>query len=206
MQQVHTIFSFASDDNFLKNDIRVKPDLDGLGALGDAGWYCVRGILLAADFELPKTVTALPGAVLNDAGVILSCGSALKWEDGRVATFQCSFLSHLTMDITAIGTMGTLHVNDFIIPFQEKEAYFFLASKSGFNELVTGWEGKPTKHIVSTDLPQEAWMVREFSRLVGEVKKGSKPEKKWPTISRKTQLVLDAVKASIEKGFQPVEL
>jgi len=33
-----------------------------------------------------------------------------------------------------------------------------------------------------------------------------KPEKKWPEITRKTQLVLDAVKASIEKGFKPVEI
>ncbi|KAF3447343.1 hypothetical protein FNV43_RR12529 [Rhamnella rubrinervis] len=206
LKSVHTISSFTGDDDFLKNDIRVKPGLDGLGALGDTGWYCTRGILWAANYELPKTVIALPGAVLNEAGVILSCGSSLQWVDGKVATFQCSFLSNLTMDITAIGTKGTLHVNDFIIPFQEKEAHFSSASKSWFNDLVTGWEPTPSKQIVVSDLPQEAQMVREFSRLVGEIKKGSKPEMKWPTISRKTQLVLDAVKASIENGFQPVEL
>ncbi len=50
-------------------------------------------------------------------------------------------------------------------------------------------------------------MVREFARLVENIKvKGLKPEKKWPTISTKTQLVLDAVKASIERGFEPVEV
>lgn len=50
-------------------------------------------------------------------------------------------------------------------------------------------------------------MVREFSRLVGDIKRnGQKPEKKWPTLSRKTQLILDAVKASIEKGFEPIEV
>jgi hypothetical protein len=50
-------------------------------------------------------------------------------------------------------------------------------------------------------------MVSEFSRLVAEIKfKNSKPEKKWPAISRKTQLVLDAVKASIDKGFQPIQI
>ena len=115
---------------------------------------------MGCNWELPKTVTALPGAVLNEAGVILSCGSSLQWADGKVATFHCSFLSHLTMDITAIGTKGTLHANDFIIPFQEKEAYFSSASKSWFNELVTGWEGTPSKQIVITDLPQEVQMVR----------------------------------------------
>ena len=34
---------------------------------------------------------------------------------------------------------------------------------------------------------------------------GLKPEKKWPTMCRKTQLVVDAVKASIERGFEAVE-
>ena len=92
--QVHSTFSFAADSDFLNNDIRVKPDLDSLGALGDAGWYCTRSILWAADYELPKTVVAHPKPVTNDAGVILSCGSSLIWEDGRVATFHCSFVAH----------------------------------------------------------------------------------------------------------------
>lgn len=156
---------------------------------------------------MPKTVVALRGPVLNVAGVILSCGASLHWEDGKVATFHCSFLSNLTMDITAVGTKGTLHLHDFVIPFQEKEASFSAGSESWFNELVTAWVPQPSKHTIATDLPQEALMVREFARLVENVKvKGLKPEKKWPIISRKTQLVLDAVKASIERGFEPVEV
>ncbi|KAF2291042.1 hypothetical protein GH714_019292 [Hevea brasiliensis] len=47
---------------------------DGLGALGDTGWYSIRAILWATDYELPKTVIALRGPVLNEAGVILACG------------------------------------------------------------------------------------------------------------------------------------
>ena len=188
-------------------NIRVKPDLDALGALGDAGWYCIRSILLAANYELPKTAIALRGAVLNEAGVILSCGASLYWEDGKSATFHCSFLSNLTMDITAIGTKGSLHVHDYIIPFQEKEASFSAGTETGFDELVTGWVPQPNKHTINTDLPQGALLVREFARLVGTIKfNGSRPEKKWPTISRKTQLVLDAVKASIERGFEPIQI
>ncbi|KAI9098502.1 hypothetical protein K1719_025127 [Acacia pycnantha] len=176
LQKVHTMFTFGADPDFLKNDIRVKPDLDALGSLGDAG-------------------------------VILSCGASLYWEDGKVATFHCSFLGNLTMDITAIGTKGSLHVHDFVIPYQEKEASFFAVSEAGFNDLVTGWTKEPSKHIVTTELPQEALMVREFSRLVCDIKfKSLKPEKKWPTISRKTQLIVDAVKTSIDKGFEPVQI
>ncbi|XP_042494014.1 uncharacterized oxidoreductase At4g09670-like [Macadamia integrifolia] len=196
LKTVHSFFSFAANDDFLKNDIRVKPDLDGLGALGDAGWYCIRSILWACDYVLPNTVTALHGSVLNESGVVLACGSSLQWEDGKTATFYCSFLSNMAMDITAVGTKGTLKVHDFIIPYEEKSASFSLASKTGFME-----------HVVTTDLPQEICMVREFLRLVRSIKEcGSQTESRWLSISRKTQLVLDAVKASIEKGFEPTQV
>uniref|UniRef100_A0A7N0TJ87 Oxidoreductase n=1 Tax=Kalanchoe fedtschenkoi TaxID=63787 RepID=A0A7N0TJ87_KALFE len=207
LKTVHSCFTFAAEPDFLKNDIRVKPDLDALGALGDVGWYCLRSILFVFDYELPKKVLALPGAVLNEYGVILSCGASMHWDDGRTATFHCSFLSNLTMDLTAIGTKGTLHVRDFVIPYEEHEASFSVGTKTGFDDLVTRWIPRPGEHVISTDLPQEALMVREFANLVADAKtKGSVPEKKWPTLSRKTQMILDAVKASIDGGFVPVEV
>ncbi|KAE8727807.1 Cytochrome P450, family 78, subfamily A, polypeptide 7 [Hibiscus syriacus] len=191
LKTVNSCFSFFTDPDFLKNDIRVKPDLDALGALGDEGWYCIRSILWAADYELPKTATALRGALLND----------------KTATFHCSFLQILTMNIIAIGTYGTLHLTDFVIPYQEHEASYIASAKSRFNDLVTGWTPRPSEHTVTADLPQEVCMMREFAKLVQDIKKnGAKPDIKWPTISRKTQMVLDAVKASIEKGFEPVEI
>ncbi|KAJ0987394.1 hypothetical protein J5N97_005750 [Dioscorea zingiberensis] len=207
LRAINSIFTFSSDPDFLKNDIRVKPDLDSLGALGDLGWYCIRSILWAADYELPKTAVALRGPVLNEAGVLIACGSSFIWEDGKVATFHCSFLTHLTMELCVMGSKGTLHLSDFVVPFEESSAPFTFASNSGFTELVTGWQPLPSKHIVTTELPQEARMVAEFARLVSCIKSsGSKPESSWPAKTRKTQLVLDAVKTSIEKGFEPVEI
>ncbi|XP_059658691.1 uncharacterized oxidoreductase At4g09670-like [Cornus florida] len=188
---LHTSFTYDAGADFLKNDIRVKPDLDAHGALGDAGWYCIRASLWAADYDLPKTLTALREPDFNEAGVILSCGASLRWEDGRVATFYCSFLTNLSMDITALGTKGYLRVHDFVVPFQENVGPFFVASNSKFGERALGCEPIPVEHIVTTDLPQEALMVTEFATLVNGIKsKGLKPEKKWPTLSRKTQLVL----------------
>lgn len=205
--QIQSVFSFGVPKEFLENDIRVKPDLDALGALGDAGWYCIRAILWATNYKLPKFVTALRDAVTNEAGVILSCGASLQWEDGAVGTFHCSFLSHLTMDITVIGTKGTLHIDDFVIPKEENVGSFSTASDTGFNADHTGWSQMPSEHIVMTDLPQEVLMVKEFSTLIRNIKQsGAKPEKKWPVLSRKTQAVTDAVKASIEKGYEPVEV
>ncbi|CAA0842048.1 Uncharacterized oxidoreductase [Striga hermonthica] len=207
LKSVHSCFTFAATKDFLENNIRVKPDLDALGALGDEGWYCIRSILWAADFDPPASVLALPGTKFNSSGVIIACGASLQWSDGKTATFHCSFLANLTMDLTVVGTHGTLTLHDFIIPFEENRASFTTAVRSGFTELVTGWDPRPESHEVETGLSQEANMVGEFSRLVRGVKyEGSRPEGKWGAISRMTQLVLDAVKASIERGYVTVDV
>ncbi|KAL9245050.1 hypothetical protein vseg_018748 [Gypsophila vaccaria] len=207
LKSVQACFSFAGDSDFLENDIRVRPDLDGLGALGDLGWYCIRAILFAANYELPKFVTALRNPIKNKAGVLLSCGASLHWEDGAVGTFHCSFLSNLTMNMSVLGTKGTLHVSDFVIPYKEKSASFSTLSEGWFTDMDLEWTQQPSQHIVETDLPQEALMVKEFSTLVDGIKRrGLSPEKKWPILSRKTQLVIDAVVASIDGGFEPVEV
>ncbi|KAL3845855.1 hypothetical protein ACJIZ3_003258 [Penstemon smallii] len=207
LKAVHSIFSHNSGTDFLKNDIRMKPDLDALGALGDTGWYCIRAILWASDYQLPKTVTALSNVEYNELGVILSCGASLQFRDNKLATFYCSFLSNLTMEISVLGSNGYLRVHDFVIPFQENVGPFYVNANTKFAELSIGIEPAPTEYSIETDLPQEALMVKEFASLVGKIKEnGSETEKKWGEISRKTQLVVDAVKASIEKGFEPIEV
>jgi len=163
--------------------------------------------LWAANYELPKTAKALHKPKYNEAGVILSCEASLIWEDNKVATFFCSFLSDMSMDITTIGAKGSLRVHDYVIPNEENEALFRTSSNSYFVELSTGWNPKPSEVIVKNDIPQEALMVKEFAHLVGGIKYGnSKVENKWAIISRKTQVVIDAVKASIDNGLQPVPI
>lgn len=41
----------------------MKKGLDGLGCLGDMGWYCVRAALWAYNFEKPVSVSAHAGVV-----------------------------------------------------------------------------------------------------------------------------------------------
>ncbi|GJQ91185.1 hypothetical protein Tco_0002324 [Tanacetum coccineum] len=77
-QHVHSNISYIGENDFLKNDIRINPNLDSLGALGDTGWYSIRAILWANDYELPKTVTAFRDPEYNELGVILSCGASLN--------------------------------------------------------------------------------------------------------------------------------
>lgn len=57
--------ALAGDADFLANDIRVKKGLDGLGCLGDMGWYTVRAALWAYGFEKPVSVSAHAGERYN---------------------------------------------------------------------------------------------------------------------------------------------
>ncbi|KAL8155797.1 putative oxidoreductase At4g09670 [Apium graveolens] len=210
--QVKTIYSSSSynaGQGFLENNVRVKADLDSLGALGDAGWYCIGAILWAMNNKLPTTVTALPSLDRNSDGVILSCIASLHWEkEELVAKFFCSFLAHETMDLSISGSNGSLHLEDFIIPYEETSASFQYTTSAKFAELHIGWNVKPEEVLVDTSgLPQEARMVQEFSRLTQGIKySGWLPDQKWAEVSRMTQFVLDAVMKSINCGFEPVHM
>ena len=46
----------------MEGDIRVDKSLDGLGCLGDLGWYCIRMSLWAYDFTLPNIAVVHAGA------------------------------------------------------------------------------------------------------------------------------------------------
>ncbi|KAK1410570.1 hypothetical protein QVD17_37107 [Tagetes erecta] len=207
--RVKTIYSSSSylpPPQFFENNIRTKADLDSFGALGDAGWYCIGAILWAMNYKLPTTVKALPATTFNSTGVIMSTTVAFHWEqEEATATFYCSFLSHETMDVSVLGSKGSFHVEDWIIPYEESSASFNLTSAARFAELHIGWNMKEQVVQVHNELPQEAFMVREFSRLVKGIKDCEiRPDTMWGDISRKSQVVLDAVKSSVDNGFKMV--
>lgn len=204
---IHSTSTMPAPPEFLENDIRVKPVLDGLGALGDLAWYCIGASLWGMGYQLPTSVTALPDVTRNNAGVILSITASLLWDQPHqtLATIHCSFLSHTSMDLAICGSNGSLHLRDFIIPYHETSASFDLTVGAKFVDLHIGWNVRPEEVHVATELPQEALMVQEFSRLAASIRDcGSRPSTKWPEISRKTQLVVDAVKKSLELGCKPV--
>ncbi|XP_057794636.1 uncharacterized oxidoreductase At4g09670-like [Salvia miltiorrhiza] len=111
------------------------------------------------------------------------------------------------MEISVVGVNGSFRLHDFVIPFQENVGAFYVNANTKFAPLSIGIEPEPTKRVSRADLPQEALMVKEFGSLVTKIRDhGLEWEKKWPIISRKTQLVVDAVKASIYKGYVAIEV
>jgi predicted dehydrogenase len=210
--QVHAIFNYSAEVAYrskggLSADVRGNPNLDGLGALGDIGWYCARGILWAYGYEMPKSVTAHPGALFNEKGVIVSCGATFVWADGRTATFTTSFNSCFVMKLLVVGENGSLENDDFVLPACEERAGFKVVSNTSWKDALGGWNRTEDVQEVTLQIPQEAHMVREFARLVAGIRDGSGGvEPRWAEISRKTQVLLDAVKDSIANGLKTIDV
>lgn len=193
---------------FFTDDIRVKPDLDAHGALGDFGWYSIGAILWSKNYNLPTSVTALPGTIKNSDGVILSFSASLHYNqpDHTTAIIHGSFLAFTCTNLCISATKGSVYLQDFIIPVKEDSAEFEFTLGAKFVDLHIGWNVKPEKVVVGCEVAQEVSMVQEIGRIVGEIKRGREPERKWPEISRKTHIVLDAVRKSIDLDCETVYL
>ncbi|MBA0708609.1 hypothetical protein Golax_023708 [Gossypium laxum] len=210
---IYSTSTTSASPEFFENDIRVKGNLDSLGALGDLGWYCLGAVLWAKNYQLPTVVTALPDVTTNSDGVIVSFSASIQYKEPSSsgattnAIIHCSFLADTSMDLNITGSKGSLNLNDFIIPQRESSASFEFTLGAKFLDLHIGWNVKPERVVVNCDeLPQEGLMVEEFTRIVAGIRTtpGVLPDPKWPEISRKTQMLVDAVKKSVDLGCKPV--
>jgi len=109
--------------------------------------------------------------------------------------------------ITGAGSKGTLELDDFVIPRNEHLSSYKVKEAATWGDRSTSWGVKEEVRHVKTSLPQEALMVQEFAKLVGNIKDGSGVvDSKWATLARKTQVLLNAVKTSVESGCKPISV
>ncbi|XP_010511537.1 PREDICTED: uncharacterized oxidoreductase At4g09670 [Camelina sativa] len=180
------------------------------GAIGELA--CPIGaVLWAMSYQMPIFVRALPSSVCtNSTGTIMSCSASLQFGTTATAIVHCSFLSQLSTDLSISGSKGSFQMNDYVIPYKEDTAWFEYTSGAKFVDMHIGWNVMPkrvTFDCGGTGESQEAMMLREFTRLVEGIKRGySEADRRWPEISRKTQLVVDAVKKSVDIGCEVVHL
>ncbi|ESQ28633.1 hypothetical protein EUTSA_v10018755mg [Eutrema salsugineum] len=188
-----------------------KEAFGSAGAIGELGWYPIGAALWAMSYQMPISVKALPSSVAtNSVGTILSCSASLQFGSTANAIIYCSFLSQLSTDLAISGSKGSIQMNDYVIPYKEDTAWFEYTSGAKFVDMHIGWNMKPEKVTVDcggTEESQEAMLLREFVRLVQGIKRGeSEADRRWPEISRKTQLVIDAVKKSVDLCCEVVYL
>ncbi|HEY1595120.1 MAG TPA: Gfo/Idh/MocA family oxidoreductase [Thermoleophilaceae bacterium] len=105
LRLVRAAFSFPLD-RF--PDVRWDAELDG-GALLDVGCYCVSGSRLLAGAE-PERVTG--ESVAADSGVDARFAGTLRFPGDVLAVFDCGFDLPPRDELEAIGSEGSLFVDD----------------------------------------------------------------------------------------------
>jgi predicted dehydrogenase len=106
LQRIHAEFSFPLDR---PDDYRWRDDMGG-GSLWDIGVYCVNAMRLFFGDEpvaVSARATPAPGATHADAKTV----GWLDFGNGRLGTFQCSFVSAFRQSLTLIGTRGHIEVD-----------------------------------------------------------------------------------------------
>jgi xylose dehydrogenase (NAD/NADP) len=104
LRVIRSAFSFLLGDR--TTNIRMRPELGG-GALMDVGSYCVNASRTVAGKE-PVEVQAL--ARWTEDGVDEDMAGTLRFDDGLVAQFDCSFTMPSRQFIEIAGTEGSLTV------------------------------------------------------------------------------------------------
>ena len=212
IRRVASQFSFNGGDDFEAGNIRLNSNLEPLGALGDLGWYTIRFSLWAMNFELPTYVCGkmLRGQHRADspATVPMEISGELFYADGVSATFYNSFITAHQQWANISGTLGQLHLQDFVLPFSISPARFYVTNSEfvttgcEFKMLGNRQEFEVHESSDSAVDSQEANLFRKFADIVNS----GNLEPHWPEISLKTQQVMDAVMQSAHGDGRPVAI
>ena len=206
IRRIISQFSFCAADEWVQSNIRASSQLEPAGCLGDLGWYTIRIILWALNFEMPTEVRGriLHGARRPDsaADVPMEFQGELHFRSGVSATFFNSFRANHQQWVNISGTKGYVQVNDFVLPYFGNEVAFeagnhnFAVDGCHFNMEKVLHRHAVSEHSNNTRNSQEAAMFRTFAGLVLSGKRDSH----WPEIALMTQRVLDAALTSAHNG------
>jgi predicted dehydrogenase len=179
VKRISSSFNFRGGDDFIGGDIRSHTALEPAGCLGDLGWYCLRGILWAMNWQLPQRVS---GRVLATAGsAIMDFSGDLDFADGASATFHCSFLAHDQVWLSISGTQGSLRVADFVSPAAGNDSDWEI-----------GYQRQP--RLADTGMSNPARMFVNFAAAANKL------DRQWAEISLVTQVLQDACELSSQLG------
>ncbi|CAM9506579.1 unnamed protein product [Choristocarpus tenellus] len=207
-------FSFpgAIDESFCESNIRMNPEMEPFGALGDLGWYNIR---FALDlFSVSQAYPAqTPVKVVchyheqGKGGLAITSSGILFFSGGGSATFHNSFSQCFNQEASVCSDRSSLQINDFVLPLNEANVKF--------TETKVQRE-KWTRHYLASDhhvlnCCQEVAMVEKLSSLAQSLMTGKSDinDSKhcfWPHLSLATQTVLDAAHQSAVNGGKPVEI
>jgi len=172
-----------------KTNIRVNPELEPMGVLGDLGWYNMRAIVdyLPPNVEL-KSVDAFIRRDQESQAVIGGTG-ILYFVDGSTSTFSCAFDAGASrQEARVVGEQGNIDIPKFVGHDGDNSASFIHSAKKN-------------KQTVKAEAPRPDAAIL-FENFAAQVHNPALREK-WETKSKRTQELLDAVWASALANEKP---
>ena len=204
---VRSLFCFNAGEDFFQNDIRVKSNLDNLGALGDLGHYCVRQWLTCIitdrnDINLNLSQFEILNAYCSawKDGVPLHVEARVKLGVKYSLSFECSFMMPFqqSVEISLKSNRNDhgdaiIKMDDFVIPKLSTSARFTkitYPSSGPFSEYSSMINGIEEVHDIFTDhLPQETQMIMQICK---EIQNGNEG-KYWSFIIDSTEYIIHKI-------------
>ena len=212
LRRIDTNFCFSADDEFFASNIRANHSLEPLGCLGDLGWYCLRLILWALEWQLPLHVTGellkTTTTVADPLGIPLEFRGELVFPKNVSAGFYCSYVTAAQQWFVMSGTKTSIQAGDFVLPHQGREVAFwtsqdeFTVHECDFTMRQLRQRYAVAEDDSGTPNSQETRMFEYFSRLVCEGQRDAR----WSDMSLMTQQVLDATLSSARQNSQAITL
>jgi xylose dehydrogenase (NAD/NADP) len=174
LRLVRSSFSFPLDR---EGDVRWSAELEG-GSLLDVGCYCVSGSRLLAG----EPVAVHGEAVEAPSGVDARFAGVMRFEGDVLATFDCGFDMPDRDEVEAIGSEGSLFLDD---PWHSLESVIELRRP-----------GRPVERI---ELPRVSPYLFEFEEVSVAIREG-RPARLGREDALGQARVLDALRRSAATG------
>jgi predicted dehydrogenase len=174
---VASAFQFGLGDT---SNIRLQPDLEPYGAIGDTGWYTMRA---AVEYTAPGIEIAAVQAFLRrhpETNAVIAGSGVIRFDDGSTSTFNCGFESGAgVQDLRISGTKAVVKLNDFLRSRRPDHG--------GAYEFLSGW-GDAQAVVVPAPRRGATLMFEDFAAMVAD----SALKEASMAVSERTQQWLDA--------------
>jgi predicted dehydrogenase len=157
---IDSAFQFSLTDS---DNIRMDPNLEPYGAIGDAGWYNMRA---AVEYTAPGVkVVGVDAYVRRDkkSKAVVTGSGVIAFSDGSTNTWNCGFeAGAANMDLRLCGAGGQFSLDDFVFnPGKGPAEYVY--RKGGFGD-----GGTLERITVPSVKPPAALMFEDFAAMVGD--------------------------------------
>ncbi len=195
LEAIRSSFFFPSSD---RGNIRLQPDKEPTGAIGDMAWYSMRAIAEYADPD--AAVVHCHGVARRDpvTGAFIRGAGVLQFSDGLTSTWDAGYtVGACLMDLDLLGEKGVIQMDDFVldwsggflIPDTTRPVGFTqrtgLATPAGFERVETP---SPKRQVVR--------MLENFAELA--LNPGGDAVLSSIRRAERTQALVDTVFASLE--------